>query len=123
MLIGLETRIEMKRCHYCGKRLSGAKVTIDHKIPVSRGGGDVPENKVPACISCNSAKGPMTEEEFRRYGPCGGEWPILRDRIVKRGYGSPMHTKLALEMAKKTGTKEDLRFLRHAMHKMKTKVT
>jgi 5-methylcytosine-specific restriction endonuclease McrA len=110
----------MKRCHYCGKELPAGKVTTDHKVPISRGGTDAPENKVPACISCNSAKGPMTEEEFRRYGPHGGKWPILRDRIIERSYSSQMHTKLALEMARKTGSEEDLRFLRRAMQKMKT---
>jgi hypothetical protein len=111
----------MKRCHYCGKDLLDAEATVDHKDPIIRGGTDRPENKVPACRSCNSAKGPMTEEEFRKYGPYGGKWPILRARIVAEGHSSPMHTKLALEMAKKTGTKEDIEFLEQALLKMKVR--
>jgi hypothetical protein len=109
----------MKRCHYCGIDLSDGDATVDHKTPTVRGGKDTPENKVSACRSCNSAKGPMTEDEFRRYGPLGGKWPIVRARILEQGYSSPMHTKLALEMAKKTGTKEDIEFLERALQNMK----
>jgi len=42
------------RCVYCGEE---KKLTIDHIIPVSKGGNHVKENIVPACISCNSRKG------------------------------------------------------------------
>lgn len=43
------------RCAYCDKQL-GQKVTIDHVIPVSRGGKHSIDNVVPACRSCNSKK-------------------------------------------------------------------
>lgn len=41
------------RCAYCGKR---GKLTQDHVIPLSKGGGTVRDNIVPACRSCNSSK-------------------------------------------------------------------
>jgi 5-methylcytosine-specific restriction endonuclease McrA len=41
------------RCHYCRKRKI---LTIDHVIPLSKGGKHVKENLVPACRGCNSAK-------------------------------------------------------------------
>ncbi len=41
------------RCYYCKKR---KVLTIDHVIPVSKGGLHVKENLVPACQSCNSKK-------------------------------------------------------------------
>jgi 5-methylcytosine-specific restriction endonuclease McrA len=41
------------RCHYCGKR---KVLTLDHVVPISRGGKHVKENIVPACRSCNSTK-------------------------------------------------------------------
>ena len=41
------------RCAYCG---STEKLTIDHVIPLSRGGTNWPSNLRPACRSCNSAK-------------------------------------------------------------------
>ena len=43
------------RCTYCGKQLE--RLTMDHVIPLSRGGHHVRENVVPACRSCNSRKG------------------------------------------------------------------
>ena len=42
------------RCAYCGQK--SKNLTIDHVIPLSKGGGHVPENIVPACVTCNSAK-------------------------------------------------------------------
>jgi len=41
-------------CQYCG---SVKKLTIDHVIPKSKGGGDTWENMVVACSSCNTKKG------------------------------------------------------------------
>jgi hypothetical protein len=42
------------RCAYCGKITP--KITIDHVIPLTRGGLHEIENAVPACQSCNSSK-------------------------------------------------------------------
>lgn len=41
------------RCHYCGKK---KPLTLDHVIPVTKGGLHVKENIVPACLICNSTK-------------------------------------------------------------------
>jgi hypothetical protein len=41
-------------CQYCGSR---SKLTIDHVVPRSKGGGDTWENLVVACSSCNTKKG------------------------------------------------------------------
>lgn len=46
-------RLHKNRCHYCRKR---KLLTIDHVIPLSKGGKHVKENIVPACRSCNSKK-------------------------------------------------------------------
>jgi len=48
------------RCRYCG----GPYETIDHRIPLARGGSHWPANLVPACKSCNFGKGTKTEREF-----------------------------------------------------------
>ncbi|MDF9718121.1 HNH endonuclease [Nocardioides sp. ChNu-99] len=45
------------RCYYCGTgRDDGAKLTIDHVVPVALGGDDDPGNLVTACEPCNSGK-------------------------------------------------------------------
>jgi len=48
-------------CHYCGKE---AKLTLDHVIPLSKGGKHSKENVVPACGHCNFSKGTKTVEEW-----------------------------------------------------------
>ena len=40
-------------CNLCGKKL---KLTIDHIVPVSKGGNNFIENIQPLCLSCNSKK-------------------------------------------------------------------
>ena len=40
-------------CAYCGKK---KKLTQEHIIPVSRGGGYTKNNIIPCCGSCNSSK-------------------------------------------------------------------
>ncbi|NWF69979.1 MAG: HNH endonuclease [Chloroflexi bacterium] len=41
-------------CRWCGK---AAPLTIDHILPLARGGTHTPANIVLACAACNSAKG------------------------------------------------------------------
>lgn len=50
------------RCVVC--ETEGAS-TVDHVIPVSRGGDDDPSNLQLLCRSCNSRKGNLTMAEFR----------------------------------------------------------
>jgi len=54
------------RCYYCGGLL--VKYHIDHIIPLSRGGGDNPENKVLACPQCNQSKGSKLPHEWTKGG-------------------------------------------------------
>ena len=48
-------------CQYCG--YSGERLSIDHVVPRSRGGGDVWENVTTACLACNVRKGNRTPRE------------------------------------------------------------
>jgi len=52
-------------CQYCHKR--GGKLTIDHQLPVSRGGTDDRKNLCTACHRCNCRKGAKTVSEFQEY--------------------------------------------------------
>jgi 5-methylcytosine-specific restriction enzyme A len=43
-------------CHYCGGRFAAPELTMDHVIPIARGGTSAPGNIVAACASCNRDK-------------------------------------------------------------------
>lgn len=43
-----------QRCLYCGAKVP---LTMDHRVPLSKGGPHNVANVVAACRSCNSAKG------------------------------------------------------------------
>lgn len=53
------------RCWYCDKRLKLGTVTIDHIMPVHRGGNLDLGNLAPACKPCNLRKGNRTAEVYR----------------------------------------------------------
>lgn len=40
-------------CAYCGTKHN---LTMDHIVPISKGGKTTPNNVIPACSSCNSSK-------------------------------------------------------------------
>lgn len=44
------------KCLSCGKLDSESKITMDHVIPLSRGGMHSVENLQPLCLSCNARK-------------------------------------------------------------------
>lgn len=56
-------QIDRGVCHYCGKRVGAAALTMDHVVPVARGGRSVKGNLVPACTACNRAKSFRTPAE------------------------------------------------------------
>jgi len=44
-------------CHYCGQKFKFQELTMDHIVPLARGGTTTPGNTVPACRECNKKKG------------------------------------------------------------------
>ena len=55
------------RCYYCGSQTSAALLTMDHIVPVARGGKTTKGNVVPACKSCNNKKKQMLPMEWDEY--------------------------------------------------------
>lgn len=47
-------------CQYCGDSPGLEKLTLDHVVPVSRGGPSAWENVVTACVPCNRRKADRT---------------------------------------------------------------
>ena len=50
-------------CAYCDHPLFGY-FHIDHRVPLSRGGNNWPENLCVSCPTCNRSKGAKTHDEF-----------------------------------------------------------
>ena len=53
------------RCMYCGT--TTGRLTLDHVVPRSRGGGSVWENVVTSCAPCNLRKGNRLPEELEMH--------------------------------------------------------
>jgi 5-methylcytosine-specific restriction endonuclease McrA len=54
-------------CHYCGKKFKPAELTMDHVVPLVRGGKTTKGNVVPVCKECNSRKKYLLPMEWEEY--------------------------------------------------------
>ena len=43
-------------CHWCGRKFPVGELTMDHIIPIGKGGKSIKANLVPACKECNHSK-------------------------------------------------------------------
>ena len=43
-------------CHHCGQVFHSKELTMDHLVPLARGGESTKVNLVPACKECNAKK-------------------------------------------------------------------
>ncbi len=50
-------------CRYCGRKVGAAALTMDHVVPVARGGRSTRGNCVPCCMDCNAKKKAYTPAE------------------------------------------------------------
>ncbi len=55
------------RCYFCEKKVKFKELTMDHLLPLSRGGKSSKDNIVPCCKSCNSRKKSMLPLEWEEY--------------------------------------------------------
>ncbi|MDR1076852.1 MAG: HNH endonuclease [Xanthomonadaceae bacterium] len=73
-------------CLYCGQTFTRAHLTRDHVLPLSKGGEDIWENVVTACVHCNSRKRNRTPQQANMpllavpYRPSWIEHLILSNR-------------------------------------------
>jgi 5-methylcytosine-specific restriction protein A len=60
-------RLATGKCHWCDGSFQSDDLTMDHIIPLSRGGKTSRNNVVPSCKECNNRKKyllPIEWEEF-----------------------------------------------------------
>ena len=60
-------QLDRGRCYYCGKSFPPHGLTMDHIVPLSRGGKSNKGNVVPACKDCNNKKKYMLPIEWEAY--------------------------------------------------------
>ncbi|MBT0665578.1 HNH endonuclease [Geobacter pelophilus] len=54
-------------CHWCGGSFPKEELTMDHVVPITRGGLSSRGNLVPACKECNSRKKYLLPMEWEEY--------------------------------------------------------
>ena len=54
-------------CYYCRRRVGHQALTMDHIVPLGRGGRSVRGNVVPACKDCNTRKQSQLPVEWQAY--------------------------------------------------------
>lgn len=54
-------------CHYCGRQIPPAELTMDHIVPIIRGGKTTKGNVVPVCKECNHKKKYLLPMEWEAY--------------------------------------------------------
>ncbi|MBU4319038.1 MAG: HNH endonuclease [Proteobacteria bacterium] len=54
-------------CHYCNENIPAKELTMDHIVPIIRGGKSSKGNTVPCCKECNSRKKYLLPMEWETY--------------------------------------------------------
>ena len=60
-------KIQEGVCYYCHRKVGRSLLTMDHVIPLSRGGKSKRGNLVPACKECNNKKKYLIPVEWEEY--------------------------------------------------------
>jgi 5-methylcytosine-specific restriction enzyme A len=55
------------RCYYCNSQVLPKELTMDHLVPIIRGGKSVKSNIVTACKECNNKKKYLLPIEWEEY--------------------------------------------------------
>ncbi len=54
-------------CFWCRRQTAPSELTMDHIVPIARGGRSVKGNVVPSCKACNSKKKQLLPIEWEQY--------------------------------------------------------
>jgi 5-methylcytosine-specific restriction endonuclease McrA len=55
------------KCYYCKREVPPKELTMDHIVPIIRGGKSAKNNVVPACKECNNKKKHSLPIEWEEY--------------------------------------------------------
>lgn len=62
-----KNRLAAGRCHYCRESIPPSELTMDHVVPIVRGGKSSKSNLVPCCKPCNNEKQNLLPVEWESY--------------------------------------------------------
>jgi 5-methylcytosine-specific restriction protein A len=62
-----QQKISKGVCYYCHTKVDRTELTMDHIVPLVRGGRSTKDNLVATCKSCNSKKKTMLPMEWDEY--------------------------------------------------------
>jgi len=62
-----QQKIAQRTCYYCGKQTPAEELTMDHIVPLARGGRSTKNNLASACKECNNLKKTMLPMEWQEY--------------------------------------------------------
>jgi len=62
-----KNRVAKGLCHWCREQFPPAELSMDHIVPVIRGGKSSRGNLVPSCKGCNNKKKHMLPVEWEEY--------------------------------------------------------
>lgn len=60
-------KVQKGECYYCRRKVGKAHLTMDHVLPLSRGGKSRKGNIVPSCKTCNTKKKSLLPVEWEEY--------------------------------------------------------
>jgi 5-methylcytosine-specific restriction endonuclease McrA len=85
-----------KSCVYCGRGMKWKDKTLDHIIPIAKGGPHSAANIVVCCRSCNSSKGAKNLETWLSELD-EGHVPKIKKTLRRLGIKNPAQSPLPLE--------------------------
>jgi len=62
-----QSKISAGQCYYCAQQTPPAQLTMDHVVPLARGGLSSKNNLVTCCKECNTKKKAMLPQEWQDY--------------------------------------------------------
>lgn len=62
-----KNRIASGECYYCGAIFKPSELTLDHIVPLVRGGRTTKGNCVACCKACNNKKRDLLPSEWQEY--------------------------------------------------------
>ena len=62
-----QNKVAAGSCYYCGQIGKPSRLTMDHVVPLTRGGRSEKNNLVACCKECNTKKKTMLPQEWQEY--------------------------------------------------------